>query len=584
MAIVDGTVHAATTSSAHQPHPAPAPITSAAPPAPASATPPANTAPIGRPWMRAPSPWEAVTRAVIVTEELAESALTALESRRMQYTEAHRAAVNRIRHIAPELGRTDLQLRAGLLAADFRFRHGDTTGSAELVEEILAGAERIGHTFIMARSHFLLCDIHHSLGDSPSARIHGIRAVELLPDNAPTGVRIDHLRSLGTAYGPGPDSDRVNAYALDLTNVIGDAERAIGIHNSYAYFAFETNDAHGARLHAGQMLALSERRNIPLVASQLDTVARTMMMFGQHEAALDLLRPLIPRAGDPDRTGGIPDLDPKPYGLPECMLTVAEAHRALGRYATAQQALDVAAQRAEERHLRRFRSRVHLAQAQLFAEIGDWQRAFAEHVAYHNSVGELRSDEREARARIIQASYDQDEKRRDIAAFQDLAMRDALTGLHNRRFLDDALARISAQAASMRRPLSVAIADADLFKRINDTFSHDIGDEVLRTLASLLAGAVGAREILGRLGGEEFLILLPDTDPEEASRRCEAMRRAVAEHDFATLTGDLPVTISIGVVTSYDGRATPTQLLGTADRNLYESKRNGRNRVTVTSC
>lgn len=538
------------------------------------ATPPADGS--GTPVPR--SAWEAVAEAVVVTEDMAAAALSELEDGRLQYGERHRQVAQRIATLALDLSHPILSMRARLILADIDFRHGAVATAADTVKNILADAEDHGETYVMARSHFLLCEVQHSLGDSPSARINGIRSVELLPDDVPMGVRADHLRALGTAYGPGPDSERCHAQALDLVAVIGDAARAIAIHNAIAYFCYQQGDLAGATEHAGQMRELSRVRRIPLLASQLDTAARVTMMTGGYEAAIELLRPLIPDPADSERTGGVDDLDPKPYGLPECMLTLAEAHRALGRYATAQRALNATFLLADERHLGRVRAHARMAQAGLYADLGDYRRAYYERIAFHEAVTDLYTDEQEARARLVQASYDAGEKRRDVERFRELAMRDALTGLHNRRFLDDALRLRIAAAAERSEPLSVAIADADFFKRVNDELSHEVGDEVLRRLAAILAGAVIPPEVVGRLGGEEFLLILPGTDKETAYQRCEAIRQRVAAYDFGPVAHHVPISISIGVSTGV-GATSPGELLADADRNLYSAKRSGRNRV-----
>lgn len=524
-------------------------------------------------------PWDAAAYAAVLTSDVAEAALAAMEADRLRYAEVHRLAADRVAEMAPELGRPDLGLRARLVLADIALRRGAVVAVTRELKQILREAEQMGEPFLMARSHFLLCDAQHSLGDSPSARISGIRSLELLPDAAPLGIRIDHLRALGTAYGPGPDSRRCHTQALDLVAVIGDATRMIGIHNSLAYFAFELGDVYTAVKHADLMRDLSELRAIPLLPSQLDTLARVLMMTGRAEAAVDVLRDLIPRAGDPARRGGIEDLDPKPYGLPECLLTLGEAHRMVGRYVTAGRALASAVTLATERGLGRLRARVYEAQARLHAEVGDFRSAYRTHLAFHAAVTDLQSDEREAHARTVQASFDAGEERRDAERFRELALRDALTGLHNRRYLDEEIGRLTARAADCNTALSAAIVDADFFKRINDELSHDIGDRVLRRLASILATMLPEPDIVGRLGGEEFLVLMPGADEDSAFARCEAIRGAIRDHNWAPLTGSIPVTVSIGVTTAADGRASASALLSRADRNLYAAKRSGRNRV-----
>lgn len=523
--------------------------------------------------------WMSVITAAVVTQNRAEQALDALEVNRARYDERHEMVARKVADWAPDLGRPDLYLRSQLILADISVRRGQVLSGASKVQQILTDAQRVGDMFLVARSHLLLCEIHHSMGDSPSARINGIRSIELLPDDAPLGIRIDHLRSLGTAYGPGPDSARCHRQALDLTAVIGDAARAIGIHNSYAYFAYELGNYEVCRDATLAMMELSEVRNIPLVASQLDTVARMYMMTGRHQDAIEVLRPLFPRAGDTTRAGGIPDTDHKPYGLAECVLTLADAHLALGRFVTAQQALHHARYLADERHLGRFRARVYRSQAQLYAAIGEWQQAYEWHRAFHNLMRDMFSKTQESHSRAVQASYDAGEQQRDVEEFRELAMRDALTGLYNRRFLDEALAARLETARRQRQPLSVAIADADVFKRINDDYSHEVGDEVLRRLAVLIAGSVADNDVVGRLGGEEFLIVLPNMSSARALQRCEQIRAAVEAYDFSPLTGSRRVTISIGMTTSPDGADSASVLMAAADRNLYAAKRSGRNRV-----
>jgi len=136
------------------------------------------------------------------------------------------------------------------------------------------------------------------------------------------------------------------------------------------------------------------------------------------------------------------------------------------------------------------------------------------------------------------------------------------------------------RSASQGTPTSVALIDLDHFKRINDTLSHEVGDDVLRQVGSLLVGAVPAPGIAARLGGEEFVLVLPDTAAAKAQRIAEAARQAIRTHDWAALTGRLDVTASVGVATAC-GTTTQSALLGQADRNLYRAKRNGRDQLVT---
>lgn len=160
---------------------------------------------------------------------------------------------------------------------------------------------------------------------------------------------------------------------------------------------------------------------------------------------------------------------------------------------------------------------------------------------------------------------------------------DHLTGLYNRRHLDEQLAGLLSSVRRHQYPVAVLLADVDHFKRVNDVAGHDVGDEVLREVARRLGDAVRTEDVLGRWGGEEFLLLCPLTDLAGARVLAEKLRLAVASVPFATSSGDLALTLSIGgaVVggpSEVDRRAA---VLRAADARLYEAKDAGRDRALV---
>lgn len=163
-----------------------------------------------------------------------------------------------------------------------------------------------------------------------------------------------------------------------------------------------------------------------------------------------------------------------------------------------------------------------------------------------------------------------------------LLVRDYLTGLYNRKFLMEQLVEELAWTTRYHEPLSLIILDIDHFKKINDTYGHSCGDEVLRQLAKTLASLLRAHDILSRYGGEEFVILLSNTDTVEAYTVAEKLWVAVQDNDFSCEhdTIKLLVTISMGVA-STDGLfdIVPDSLIIRADQALYEAKAAGRNRV-----
>jgi diguanylate cyclase (GGDEF)-like protein len=164
------------------------------------------------------------------------------------------------------------------------------------------------------------------------------------------------------------------------------------------------------------------------------------------------------------------------------------------------------------------------------------------------------------------------------------AMHDALTGIWNRGAVVDALARELERAAREGGTLAVAIMDLDHFKRVNDTHGHLAGDEVLREVARRIRAAVRSYDSVGRYGGEEFLVIAPGIEEQQALELAERIRRQIEATPIPTSGPALPVTLSLGVVVqSSDGRTPLESVLSAADQALYEAKRGGRNR-SVLGC
>jgi diguanylate cyclase (GGDEF)-like protein len=164
------------------------------------------------------------------------------------------------------------------------------------------------------------------------------------------------------------------------------------------------------------------------------------------------------------------------------------------------------------------------------------------------------------------------------------AMMDPLTRLWNRRGASVLLKAAFEAADTDGAPLTLALLDLDNFKRINDTYGHQVGDEVLRKIASRLTAAVRGVDIVCRIGGDEFLIVMTDTDAGAAPQIAERVRRAVTDTSLATRDGALPISISVGCTVRAAQSKLPVEaLLERADKALLESKAAGRNRIRVTS-
>ena len=169
---------------------------------------------------------------------------------------------------------------------------------------------------------------------------------------------------------------------------------------------------------------------------------------------------------------------------------------------------------------------------------------------------------------------------RDNLALAAFATRDPLSGLHNRRGLMAQLDHWMSWAGRYDRPLGTLLVDVDDFKKVNDTYGHGVGDELLTAIAGRLRGALSEQDLIARYGGEEFVFLLVDTDPKRGLVVCERLRRAVADTPIHTVAGMLRVTISIGLA-PLDSSADVAQAIDQADQALLKAKEEGKNRVVL---
>ena len=164
-----------------------------------------------------------------------------------------------------------------------------------------------------------------------------------------------------------------------------------------------------------------------------------------------------------------------------------------------------------------------------------------------------------------------------------MAVTDALTGLFNRRYLETHLATLIEQGMTRSKPLTLLILDIDFFKSINDTYGHDAGDDVLREFAIRIRKSIRGIDLACRHGGEEFVVVMPETDLGVANMVAERLRRKIATEPFSIQQGrSIDVTISVGLAELTHGE-TAAALLKRADQALYRAKRDGRNRVVLSA-
>ena len=380
-----------------------------------------------------------------------------------------------------------------------------------------------------------------------------------------------------------------------------------------------TGDFNGAELNYRRALAMFQRLDKPGdVAYTNRSLAMALMKQGHPAEALPMLDAALAvfdRAGDEGNT-----IMTRQYrGM---------VYRRLGRSPEALRELDTARRFYEKEKNLRFLEKNAEERAVVYAQLGDWRNAYeasSRHIALQLELATTRRDELSSRLRVEFDAEKKDRENRALARenalratalreaersrklqivvsaltallaialailfwrqvvntrrMRTMALTDELTRLPNRRHILT-LVDIAFDAAKREsRPVAVIVLDIDRFKRINDTHGHAVGDAVLQGVARACRLALRGGDQIGRIGGEEFLVVLNSATAPEAGDVAERLRSAVERLDFSSLAPDLRVTISLGawVDTRYD----PTAAIAAADDLLYRAKEGGRNRVEL---
>jgi diguanylate cyclase (GGDEF)-like protein len=461
-------------------------------------------------------------------------------------------------------------------------RLGDTEDGARVLREVRTWAEEHADQALLASSHRRLSELFRRVGDPALMLEHAVTAVELLEPTTTDSVRADHLLGLADALGANgsfEESQLRYHEAARLAEGCGDSYLELAVLNNLAYTQYECGLVPQAVATAERLLTEAARTGYRLQAHDGDTVARAYAAAGRLADAAAIILPFCAggATGADDTTSE--DCD----GLVMALLTLCEVLRLSGDHDAAQACLDRADVLVAKYSLTGRAVDALGQQAELHAARGRFQQAFETHRAFHRADVELRALDRAGRARTLNAIFEATEARRSSEYFRELSGRDPLTGLHNRRHLDERLDALLDGLDPTGPGLTVGLLDLDHFKRINDTLSHAVGDEVLRQVATLLQDAV--RDVPGglavRMGGEEFLVLLPAHRLDESTSRFEDLRTRIAGHAWGEVTSGTPVTASIGVACAPGDATTRKTLVAHADRNLYRAKDAGRNQVVA---
>ncbi|HCT80552.1 MAG TPA: GGDEF domain-containing protein [Micromonosporaceae bacterium] len=489
--------------------------------------------------------------------------------------EAHAIAV-KIEAAAEAIGAADLSMRARMLQADMSERMGQPAAVAQVLWEVNRWASEHDSQSLLARSHLLLARTYFHLGDMAVYLDHAVCAVEALESSAPSHTRAYHLMKLADALKWNGSMDAARERYRQAERIAaagGPVELLMMVLNNLAYGEYMAGEPQRSWSAIERLLGVAAAHDIQLSPAKVDTIARAQIALGRYVEAEQTIQ------------AGMRDYEVRGHahtaGRAEQLLTLAVCQRFLGEIDRAQATLDSCHAVCEAGGHGGIALRVQQEQAELYAAAADFRAAFEAHKTFHAENEKLRSLQREAHARARQAMFETTEARQDAERFREQARRDPLTGLHNRRYADEQLPGLISHATATGSPLSIGMIDVDHFKRINDTHSHHVGDKVLISIANLLSELTTAAkaEFVARIGGEEFLIVLPGMTLADAVAHLDHARTTISSYPWQPLTADLPVTVSIGVASTEVLNGNSSALLADADRNLYAAKRAGRNQV-----
>jgi len=448
--------------------------------------------------------------------------------------------------------------------------------------------------------------VYDALGDAPQALSHQLRALAIAEARGDARSQATTMRTIGIVHSragrpdvglewyraclalvpPGDEVERgrtLNNIGINLKNLGRLDESLTAIEGALAGFR-AVDDTIGA-------------------AGALNNRGHTLAKLGrEHEAERDLREAL-----ELARAAGYGE------GVVDSSLALGRLCGRSGRAGEARAFLAAGLAQAQAHGLRVYEAEAHAALAEQYERDGDALAALAQLRSGHAVERTLQSESSDRRLKALSIRYQvsaaqreaellrakQDElaaantrlaalnlelaaadaqKSRLLVELERETREDSLTGLANRRRLDQRLADEFDRAVRYDRPLTVAIADLDHFKAVNDRYTHAAGDAVLKTVARILTAAVRHTDLVARYGGEEFVLLLVETGPDAAQAACEKVRLAIANHDWSSVRPGLELTASVGWCAD-TSMPDAQAMLAAADAALYRAKAAGRNRV-----
>lgn len=421
--------------------------------------------------------------------------------------------------------------------------------------------------------------------------------------------RVLAISQLGAAFGRSGDpwqAERVLRDALPTARTVTDPYALVVLLNNLIVVltgkfywlrgAYAADEADEARRALAESVALA--REVLKLSPALDDAFFNTFAIGNlgellvHDGQIDEARALLAAALEAAQNGGFRAL------ISRVQCSLAELDLVHGDTAAAVAFLGKDQHESSEPPTIAMRLRLHYALYLAYQRASDSGNALTQLEAFRRIESRRAIEQLRARSDLMVTRVEAEDTQRELlkqayetaqaqttraTELEQLTLQDELTRLGNRRALDLRLPRLLAAAQAAGDVVSLIVIDLDQFKRINDVFGHTVGDRVLVQVARLLCEHAGDDDIVARTGGEEFVIVLPKQNRDDAFELCDRLRRRLQESNWRMLVPDNPVelevTLSAGVASTptYDG----TTLFERADLAMYKAKRSGRNRVAI---
>jgi diguanylate cyclase (GGDEF)-like protein len=516
--------------------------------------------------------------------------------------------------LAEKLGDDAARLRCRAMVAEADSRHGTPADVLPTALVTLAEAERLGDPLAVAQAHHTIGRCYFNQDCAPEALEHAHKALDGYRrggDVFGEGRMLSLMAALFRRLGEPSRSEQLFKQAHDIFLDCDDPSGAGVMLGNAADMQFGNGDPAASAATCEQALERFEQAGMPLDSVLVMTsYATALAELGERDLAALWAKRALERNRLPDGTLANPNYE---LGLLVTLATTVQMKQ--GEWDAARATLERTVALADELNSPRWAARAETLLAEVLHASGDPaaayqhlrrscrlteevtkatqdQRVHALRVRFEVEQAELEAlryrTQAQAQTEIIaelertkaELASRMDELQRLNDEIIQLSQTDPLTGIANRRRMNDTLADLTEAGARFSTPLSVAVFDIDHFKAINDRYGHDVGDDVLVAFAGLLRAHLHATDLPARLGGDEFVAIMPGSTADESMVVCRRILKAVRGYPWQEAAADLVVTVTIGIADG-TGQHDPDEVLRHADAALYRGKNAGRDTVIV---